>query len=50
MIISRRSGNEYTIISEKDINSLLRQLEKYKLEKLLIEEPSLEEIYTHYYR
>jgi len=48
--ITERRGDEYTFICENDINDLIRRLEKYRLKKLLIEEPSLEEIFAHYYR
>ncbi|MCB9498773.1 MAG: ABC transporter ATP-binding protein [Bacillales bacterium] len=37
-------------IYDRDINSLLKILNKYKIERLLIEEPSIEEIFRHYYR
>ncbi|MFA5604047.1 MAG: ABC transporter ATP-binding protein [Bacilli bacterium] len=37
-------------IFKGDINNLIKQLYKYKIEKLLIEDPSIEEIFMHYYK
>ncbi|MDD3241316.1 MAG: ABC transporter ATP-binding protein [Bacilli bacterium] len=33
-----------------DINKLIKELNKYDVDKLLIEEPSIEEIFMHYYK
>jgi ABC-2 type transport system ATP-binding protein len=35
---------------DEDINKLLKKLNNYKLDKILIEEPSLEDIFYHYYK
>lgn len=42
--------NELKIMYDKDINDLLKTLEQYKIDKLLIEEPSIEEILMHFYK
>ena len=33
-----------------DSNNLIKILSKYEIEKLLIEEPTLEDIFLHYYK
>lgn len=35
---------------EENINSLIKKLTKYKIDKLLIEEPSIEDLFLHYYK
>lgn len=35
---------------EENINSLIQKLTKYKIDKLLIEEPSIEDLFLHYYK
>ena len=34
----------------KDINELINKFSKFKINKLLIEEPDIEEIFMHYYK
>ena len=48
--IIMESEDELKIIYSNSINTLLKQLSKYKINKLLIEEPSIEEIVIHYYK
>ncbi len=43
------NGKETSLIYKDDINILIKELSEKKLEKLLIEEPDLEEIFMHYY-
>jgi len=38
------------VMYKDDINILLKKLSKLKVEKVLIEEPSIEEIFMHYYK
>lgn len=35
---------------DKDVNSLLRVLTNFNIDRILIEEPTIEEIFMHYYR
>ncbi len=42
--------NKAEFIYKEDISDLISALSKYKLEKLLIEEPAIEEIFMHYYQ
>ena len=35
---------------DKDVNSLLRVLTNFNIDRMLIEEPTIEEIFMHYYR
>ena len=42
--------NEIEFVYSDDINSLLQVFSKYKIDKLTLEEPSLEEIFIHYYK
>lgn len=39
-----------TFLYEGDINDLIKTLSKYDIEKILIEEPSLEDVFMHYYK
>jgi len=43
------NGEEKSLIYKDDINTLIKELSTKKLDKLLIEEPNLEEIFMHYY-
>ena len=49
-IIDESELNTIRIMYEDDINILLKKLSKLKVEKVLIEEPSIEEIFMHYYK
>lgn len=40
----------YNFTYDKDINKLLKELSKIKIEFISIEEPSLEDIFMHYYK
>lgn len=43
--------NEFTtILYEGNVNDLIKDLSKYDIERILIEEPSLEEVFMHYYQ
>lgn len=42
-------GNQLSFLYKGDINSILRKLSEVTLLNLLIEEPSLDEIFMHYY-
>lgn len=46
----RKDGGERSFLWDGDMQELLRRLEKMKVEDVLIEEPSLEEIFMHYYQ
>lgn len=48
-IISEKN-NILKVMYDNDINELIKQLGKYKLSKLMVEEPSIEEIFMHYYK
>lgn len=48
--IIEENQNEIKFIYNDDINILIGELSKYKIEKLLIEEPSIEEVFIHYYK
>lgn len=48
--VLEEKDNTLNIIYDKDINLLISKLSKYKVDKLLIEEPSLEDIFMHYYK
>ena len=37
-------------IYNKDINTLIKELSKYDIEKLIVEDLSIEEIFMHYYK
>ena len=43
-------GQKITITYKDDINNLIKELSKYKLKKILIEEASLENIFMMYYK
>jgi len=45
-----QSGNTIKIKNTLEINELIKILAKYKIEKLLIEPATLEEIFLHYYK
>ena len=47
--INKQSGNHAEFLYSGNINELISALSVYKLENLSIEEPSLEEIFLHYY-
>jgi ABC-2 type transport system ATP-binding protein len=49
-IISREPGNLLSFMFSGEINELIKFLATRKVEKLIIEEPSLEEIFMHYYK
>lgn len=42
-------GNYIRIMYNDDINELIKDLSEYSIKKLLIEEPSIEEVFMHYY-
>lgn len=44
------SENKMSFKNELDSNELLKKLTKYNIKKILIEEPSLEDIFYHYYK
>lgn len=44
------NGNSFTFMYSGDITTLLRHLAEKEIINLLIEEPSLEEIFMHYYK
>ena len=48
--IKEERSNEAKFINNLDINILIKKLEKYKIDKLLIEEISLEDLFANYYR
>ncbi|MDD2434912.1 MAG: ABC transporter ATP-binding protein [Bacilli bacterium] len=50
IIIKKQSDEMIQFIYQKDINSLLDFLNTIKIDNLLIEKPSLEEIFFHYYK
>ncbi len=39
-----------TILYEGNINDLIKELSKHDIERILIEEPSLEDVFMHYYK
>ena len=45
-----RDGVEEEFLYEKDLNELYRELMGHDIRELLIEEPSLEEVFIRYYR
>jgi len=45
-----RDGVEEEFLYEKDLNELYRELMGHDIRELLIEEPSLEEVFIQYYR
>lgn len=48
--VVNKNENEIEFVYSDDINILLKILSKYKIDKLILEEPSLEEIFIHYYK
>lgn len=48
--VVNKNTNEIEFVYSDDINILLKILSKYKIDKLILEEPSLEEIFIHYYK
>ena len=48
--IINKNANEIEFVYPDDINSLLQVFSKHKIDKLTLEEPSLEEIFMHYYK
>ena len=48
--IKEEKQNEIKFINNIDINTLINKLGKYKIDKLLIEEISLEDLFANYYR
>lgn len=48
--IKEEKNNEVKFINNIDINTLIKKLGKYKIDKLLIEEISLEDLFANYYR
>ena len=43
-------SNTMKFIKNMDINDLIKSIEKYKIEKLLIEETTIEDMFLHYYK
>lgn len=43
-------NNEVEFVYSKDINILINTISKYKLDKIIIEELNMEEIFMHYYK
>lgn len=48
--VLNKNVNEIEFIYYDDINSLIQALSKHKIDKLILEEPNLEEIFMHYYK
>lgn len=48
--VVNKNENEIEFVYSDDINILLKILSKYKIDKLILEEPNLEEIFIHYYK
>ena len=48
--INEEKNNEVKFINNIEINTLINKLGKYKIDKLLIEEISLEDLFANYYR
>lgn len=48
--IKEEKNNEVKFINNIEINTLINKLGKYKIDKLLIEEISLEDLFANYYR
>ena len=45
----REEDSKLKFIYKDNINNLIKLLSRYNIEKILIEEPSIEEIFIHYY-
>lgn len=50
LIIKDQNEHQIRFIYKGDVNAMLKILQDIPIEKLLIEEPSLEEIFMHYYK
>ena len=48
--IKEESSNEIKFINNMEINSLIKKLSNYKIDKLLIENISLEDLFENYYK
>ncbi len=48
--IKSENDNEIVFINDIDINVLIKKLSKYKIDKLLIENVSLEDLFVNYYK
>lgn len=48
--IISQDNNELKFVFKGDINNLIKLLCNYKIEKVLMEDPSIEEIFMHYYK
>ena len=46
----KQTDTEIKFIYNENINQLIETINKYNLDKILIEEPSIEEIFMHYYK
>jgi len=46
----REEDSKLKFIYKDNINNLIKLLSRYNIEKILIEEPSIEEIFIHYYK
>jgi ABC-2 type transport system ATP-binding protein len=49
IVQTQQTGNSYQMLYNGDINQLIQALARTDIKNLLIEEPSLEEIFMHYY-
>lgn len=49
MLDFKMINNQYTFLYKDDLNHLIKLLSSYDIEDLIIEEPSLEEIFMDYY-
>ena len=45
-----RQGRQENYIYKGDLRELMKELAEYEIEDILIEEPSLEEIFLHFYQ
>lgn len=50
IIKSEKSNNMMKILYNGDVNLLIKKLSEYNLRNVWIEEPSLEEVFMHYYK
>ena len=50
MHIKNMSNDELVFIYKGNINKIIKILTEYELDKLLIEEPTIDEIFMHYYK
>lgn len=48
--IKKEANNEITFINNMDMNELIKKLSHYKIDKLLIENISLEDLFENYYK